>query len=77
MLRSICAFFALLFVLALPSLSTSCAEPINPSLDVTQYSDTLVVRQAGQPARAGQSQRLTVKRRFPGGQLEDVTTRVV
>ena len=72
MFRSLFALCALLFVFVL-----SCAEPINPSLDLTQSADSLVVRQAGQPARSGQSLQLTVKRRFPGGQLEDVTTRVL
>src|SRR5688572_14693735 len=67
MFRSICALVALLFTLALPSFASSCAEPINPTLDLTQSSETLVV---------GQSLQLTVKRRFPGGQLDDVTTRV-
>src|SRR4051794_13353168 len=65
MTRSICALLALLLTLLLP---VSCAEPINPELDLTQSSDTLVV---------GQSLQLTVKRRFPGGQLDDVTGRVV
>lgn len=76
MFRSIYALLALLFTLALASFSTSCAAPITPTLDLTQSSQTLIVRQPGQPARSGQSLQLTVKRRFPGGQLEDVTTRV-
>jgi trimeric autotransporter adhesin len=76
MFRSICALLALLFTLALPSLSTSCAEPIRPTLDLTQSAESLVVKPPEQPARSGQSLQLTVKRRFPGGQLEDVTARV-
>ena len=35
-----------------------------------------MTRQPGQGARAGQTAQLTVKRRFPGGQLDDVTTRL-
>ncbi len=58
-------------------LVASCAEPIAPTLDLTQSAPTLVTRQPGQGARAGQSSQLTVKRRFPGGQLDDVTARVV
>lgn len=58
-------------------LVASCAEPIAPTLDLTQSAETLVTRQPGQGARAGQTAQLTVKRRFPGGQLDDVTSRVV
>lgn len=75
MFRPIYALLALLLTLGLP-FSTSCAEPITPALDLTQSAQTLVVRQPGQPARSGQSLQLTLKRRFPGGQLEDVTARV-
>jgi Bacterial Ig-like domain (group 2) len=67
MFRSIRALLTLLLTLVLPSLATSCAEPITPALDLTQSSETLVV---------GQSLQLTVKRRYPGGQLDDVTARV-
>jgi trimeric autotransporter adhesin len=64
-------------LLALLSLVVaSCAEPVAPALDLTPSSEVLVTRQPGQPPRAGQTLQLTVKRRFPGGQLEDVTSRV-
>lgn len=49
-------------------LFVSCAEPLAPELDLTPSSQTLV---AGQPLQ------LAVTRRFPGGALEDVTTRVL
>lgn len=45
-------------------------------LDLSQSAQTLVVRRPEHPARSGQSLQLTVKRRFPGGPLEDVTARV-
>jgi len=45
----------------------SCAEPVEPSLDLTPTSQTLIV---------GQALQLTVTRRFPGGPLEDVTANV-
>lgn len=59
------------FLLALITLSmllfASCAEPIAPTLDLTPTSQTLI---AGQPLQ------LTVTRRFKGGAVEDVTSRV-
>jgi len=58
-------------------LVAGCAEPIVPTLDLTQSAETLVTRQPGQSPRAGQTAQLTVKRRFPGGQLDDVTARVL
>jgi hypothetical protein len=45
----------------------SCAEPIAPSLDLTPTSQSLI---------SGQSVQLTATRRFPGGALEDVTSKV-
>lgn len=45
----------------------SCAAPLAPTLDLTPASQTLIV---GQPLQ------VTVTRRFPGGQVEDVTARV-
>jgi hypothetical protein len=48
-------------------LFTSCAEPMAPTLDLTPTSQTLI---AGQPLQ------LTVTRRFKGGAVEDVTSRV-
>lgn len=48
-------------------LFTSCAAPVPPSLELTPASQTLVTNQPLQ---------LTVTRRFPGGAIEDVTTRV-
>ena len=72
MLRPIYAVLA--FVLL--TLVGGCAAPIAPTLDLTQSSERLVTRQPGQSPRAGQSLQLTVKRRFPGGQLDDVTSRV-
>jgi len=71
-MRSLLRSLLVLLVL----LVAGCAEPITPTLDLTQSAETLVTRQPGQGARAGQTAQLTVKRRFPGGQLDDVTTRV-
>lgn len=71
-LRSICALLLVLVDL----LCTGCAEPTTPTLDVTQSAQMLVVKQPGQLARSGQSLQLTVKRRYPGGQLEDVSSHV-
>ena len=64
-LPSVTLLLSLCAVLAL--LFTSCAEPLPPMLDVTPTSQTLAV---------GQVQQLTVTRRFPGGPVEDVTTKV-
>lgn len=61
--RSLLAFFAVLFSFVV----ASCAQPIEPSLDLTPTSQALI---------AGQSVQLTATRRFPGGALEDVTSRV-
>ena len=58
-------------------LFASCAEPVTPTLDLTQSAETLVTRRPGQNPRAGQTAQLTVKRRFPGGQLDDVTAQAV
>lgn len=60
-LRSLFAFLLSVLVVA------ACAEPIAPSLDLTPTSQTLI---------AAQSAQLTVTRRFPGGALEDVTSKV-
>ncbi|MDB5218718.1 MAG: von Willebrand factor type domain protein [Myxococcaceae bacterium] len=54
--------FALLSLLLL-----RCAQPIGASLDLTPASQTLI---------SGQTTQLTATRHFPGGALEDVTTRV-
>ena len=60
--------FSLLTVLALlAGAMPSCAEPVEPSLDLTPASQTLIV---------GQTLQLTATRRFPGGSLEDVTANV-
>jgi hypothetical protein len=48
-------------------LFAGCAEPLQPTLDVTPTALTLV---------AGQKVQLTVTRRFAGGAVEDVTNRV-
>ena len=61
--RSLLAFFFVLLSLVV----ASCAQPIEPSLDLTPTSQMLI---------AGQSVQLTATRRFPGGALEDVTGRV-
>ena len=53
--------FTLLLGLGLPS----CAQPVDPTLDLTPPSQTLV---SGQPLQ------LTVTRRYPGGSIEDVTS---
>ena len=68
-------FYAVL-ALVLLTMTLGCAEPVAPTLDLTPSSETLVTRQPGQSPRAGQTAQLTVKRRFPGGQLDDVTSRV-
>lgn len=57
--------FALLVFLAL--VASSCGEPIQPTLEVAPSSATLVT---------GREAQLTVTRRFPGGQVDDVTGRV-
>ncbi len=57
------AFFVFLVSLVV----SSCAEPIAPSLDLTPTSQSLI---------SGQSVQLTATRRFPGGALEDVTSKV-
>jgi uncharacterized protein YjdB len=59
LLWSLLAVFSLLFA--------SCAQPTEPTLDLTPNTQTVI---AGQPLQ------LTVTRRFPGGALEDVTSRV-
>lgn len=53
--------FSILFVL-------SCAQPQEPTLEVSPTARTLVT---------GQGIQLTVTRRFSGGAVEDVTTKVV
>jgi hypothetical protein len=60
---------ALLFAVALALFVffPSCAEPLQPTLDVTPASRTLVT---------GESAKLTVTRRFPGGAVDDVSTKV-
>jgi hypothetical protein len=62
-LLSLLGFLSLLLSLVV----ASCAEPIAPSLDLTPTSQTLI---------SGQTAQLTATRRFPGGALEDVTSRV-
>lgn len=52
-----------LFALLFPS----CAEPLPAELELTPATQTLV---------SGQTVQLTVTRKFPGGSVEDVTTRV-
>ncbi|MDB4935469.1 MAG: von Willebrand factor type domain protein [Labilithrix sp.] len=59
LLCSLLALFSLLFV--------SCAQPVEPTLDLTPTAQMLI---SGQPLQ------LTVTRRFPGGAIEDVTNRV-
>jgi len=53
-------FFSLLF-------AASCSEPMQPTLEVSPASTTLV---------SGKNTQLTVTRRFPGGQADDVTNKV-
>lgn len=48
-------------------LSFGCAEPIQPTLEVAPASGALIT---------GRTTQLTVTRRFPGGQVDDVTHRV-
>jgi hypothetical protein len=57
---------ALLFVVFTAVLA-SCAEPVQPALDVTPTARTLV---------PGDRVQLTVTRRFAGGTVEDVTNKV-
>jgi hypothetical protein len=63
--KFLCSLIVLLtlFVGAMPS----CAEPVEPTLDLTPMTQTLIT---GQPLQ------LTVTRRFPGGSIEDVTSNV-
>jgi hypothetical protein len=56
-----------LLLLVLSVIGFGCGEPIQPTLEVAPASGTIVTGREGQ---------LTVTRRFPGGQVEDVTTRV-
>jgi hypothetical protein len=56
----------LLFVLV-SVIGFACGEPIQPTLEVAPSSATLVT---------GRESQLTVTRRFPGGQVDDVTNRV-
>lgn len=48
-------------------LAFGCAEPIQPTLEVAPASGALIT---------GRTTQLTVTRRFPGGQVDDVTHRV-
>jgi uncharacterized protein YjdB len=65
--RLFAAVLALVVVVAGVSVSLSCAVPVPPTLDLTPSSQVLVSRQALQ---------LTVTRRFTGGPVDDVTSRV-
>ena len=58
---------ALVALVALVALLTSCAEPIQPTLEVTPSSGTV---------NAGDTVQLTVTRRFAGGAVDDVTHKV-
>ena len=55
---------------------TSCAQAIEPTLDVTQSSSTLIVHPANGTSTSGSSMQLTVKRRYPEGDVQDVTSAV-
>lgn len=48
-------------------LGLGCGQPLQPTLEVAPESATLIT---------GRETQLTVTRRFPGGQIDDVTTRV-
>lgn len=61
------ARLSLLFFVVLSVIGLGCGESIQPTLEVAPASDTLVT---------GSEAQLTVTRRFPGGQVDDVTTRV-
>jgi hypothetical protein len=63
------AFLSTLLVLLalLMGAMPSCAEPVEPTLDLTPTTQTVV---------AGQTLQLAVTRRFPGGSIEDVTGNV-
>jgi hypothetical protein len=63
------AFLSTLLVLLalLTGAMPSCAEPVEPTLDLTPSTQTIVV---------GQTLQLAVTRRFPGGSIEDVTANV-
>lgn len=69
-LSSILALLTLLLTVTL----ASCAANVTPTLDVSQPSDTLVAHPTGTPGGATSTLQLTVKRRYPGGSVEDVTT---
>jgi trimeric autotransporter adhesin len=65
LLFSLLSLFTVLALLtgAMPS----CAQPVDPTLDLTPTAQTLI---------AGQALQLTVTRRFSGGAIEDVTANV-
>lgn len=65
----------LAFLLAL-LVVVSCAQPIEPTLDVIASAQTLIVHPANAANTAGSSMQLTVKRRYPGGDVQDVTNEV-
>jgi trimeric autotransporter adhesin len=58
---------AALILVVLSVIGFGCGESIQPTLEVAPDSGTLVTGNEGQ---------LTVTRRFPGGQVDDVTSRV-
>ncbi|GAC1518346.1 MAG: hypothetical protein NVS3B10_20250 [Polyangiales bacterium] len=61
------SLFASLFSVLSVLLAAGCAQPIDPTLDLTPTAQTLI---------AGQTVQLEATRRFPGGALEDVTGKV-
>lgn len=56
-----------LLLVLLSVIGFGCGEPIQPTLEVAPASATLIT---------GREAQLTVTRRFPGGQVDDVTSRV-
>ena len=58
---------AVLLLVVLSVIGFGCGESIQPTLEVAPASGTIVT---------GRDAQLTVTRRFPGGQVDDVTTRV-
>ena len=65
------------FSMLLAVLLASCAAPIQPTLDIIQSANTLVVHPSNVTSTIGSTMQLTVKRRYPGGDVQDVTNDVI
>lgn len=67
MLRSRLVALVRVALVVLSVIGFGCGDPIQPTLEVAPASATLIT---------GRESQLTVTRRFPGGQVDDVTARV-